>query len=373
MALTSDHGGPQGSLSGWFARLIARPEVQRLASRVPLVRGMAARDGAEIFDILQGFVASQVLLALVEGEVLKALLPGPARPEALALSLGVSPDRARILLQGGAALGLLKRKRDGRFALARKGAAILGVPGLCQMIRHNRAFYDDLADPLALLRGAEDTALQRFWPYVYSDDVGGAAAEQYSDLMAQSQGLVAEDTLATVSLKGVRRLMDVGGGTGVFLSAALARYPEMQGVLLDLPAVLQGASARFQAADQAARVSLRPGSFREDALPSGADAVSLVRVLYDHDDATVRALLASVYAALPAGGRLIVSEPMAGAAQPLRSGDLYFAFYTMAMGTGRARSPDTIAALCAEAGFTAIRAPRARRPYVTGVVTCSKS
>ena len=36
--------------------------------------------------------------------------------------------------------------------------------------------------------------------------------------------------------------------------------------------------------------------------PTGADAISLVRVLYDHDDATVARLLAPVHAALPRAG-----------------------------------------------------------------------
>jgi demethylspheroidene O-methyltransferase len=61
---------------------------------------------------------------------------------------------------------------------------------------------------------------------------------------------------------------------------------------------------------------------------------------------------------------------MAGDARSDRAGDLYFAFYTMAMGTGRARSPARIAALCRAAGFDRVHACRARRPYVTRVVTC---
>ncbi|MEO0502169.1 MAG: methyltransferase, partial [Pseudomonadota bacterium] len=108
---------------------------------------------------------------------------------------------------------------------------------------------------------------------------------------------------------------------------------------------------------------------REDRLPEGADAISLVRVLYDHADDTVRHLLASVFDALPPRGRLIVSEPMGGGARPERAGDIYFAFYTMAMQTGRARSAAEITALLTEAGFDQIRSPAPARAYVTRVVT----
>ncbi|MGR3313722.1 methyltransferase [Roseovarius indicus] len=374
MVAESDPGAGGFRPSVWVARLIARPGFQRVASRVPFGRGLARRDGAGIFDILQGFVAAQVLSALVELGVLRRLLDGPDGAGRLGLTCGIPEDRMGELLQAGAALKLLKRRRDGRFALARKGAAILGVPGLEDMIRHNRAFYADMAEPEALLRGEGETQLQRFWPYVFggSDGMSREAAERYSDLMARSQELVAQDTLEAVSLKGVGTLLDVGGGSGVFLAAALKRYGGMRGMLLDLPDVMPAAEERLGREGLTGRVALHGGSFREGAVPEGADAISLIRVLYDHDDDTVRALLAKVHDALPEGGRLVISEPMSGGRRPERAGDVYFAFYTMAMGTGRVRSAERIGEMCREAGFGNIRAPKARRPFITSVLTCAK-
>lgn len=360
---------------GWLTRLIANPRFQHWASGFVLTRGIARRDGAEIFDIVQGFVQSQVLSALVELDLLHHLAEGPEAPAVLARRAGLTEDRMAILLQAGAALGLLRRRRDGRFRLARKGAAILGVPGLEAMIRHHRAFYADMADPVALLRGQGETELARFWPYVF-----GAAAEmepevarRYSDLMAQSQGLVAQDVLRMIPFKETRHLLDIGGGSGAFLAAVAARYPDVRLTLLDLPEVIPSAHARLSEAGLSARLTLVPGSFRTDPLPEVADTISLIRVLYDHDDATVRALLAKVHAALPVGGRLIVAEPMAGGARPERAGDVYFAFYTMAMGTGRARSAARIAEMCRAAGFTDIRIPHSPRPFVTSALSCVKN
>ncbi|CAN0324595.1 unnamed protein product, partial [Chrysoparadoxa australica] len=178
----------------------------------------------------------------------------------------------------------------------------------------------DLRDPVALLGGPEETELSKFWPYVFGGDVPEAEATIYSDLMAQSQRLVAEDTLRTVSLKDVSHLLDIGGGTGAFLEAAGRAAPKMQMTLFDLPPVVPDAQARFDAAAMADRVTIVPGSFRTDPLPQGMDAISLIRVLYDHSDDTVRALLAKVRDALPEGGRLIVSEPMGGGARPDKAG-----------------------------------------------------
>jgi demethylspheroidene O-methyltransferase len=363
-----------GGLPGWLTRLAARPGFQAWAARFPLTRALVRREGAALFDIVAGFCHSQVLLAFVEFDLPALLAQGPRDTAALARSCAVPEARMQVLLQAAASLGLLRRLRGGRWRLTVRGAAVSAVPGLAGMIRHHPVLYGDLADPAAFFRGQTDPALARFWPYVFGPGAADdpATAERYSRLMADSQALVAADTLAMVELRGVRHLLDIGGGTGSFLIAAAAAAPQAQVTLMDLPAVAQAARARLEAAGLAGRSRIVPGDFRGESLPDGADAISLVRVLYDHADDTVRALVAKVHAALPPGGRLIVSEPMAGGARPERAGDAYFALYTLAMGTGKARSLAEIAALLRDAGFVAIRAPRPRRPFVTAVVEARK-
>jgi demethylspheroidene O-methyltransferase len=361
-------------LTRWLNRLIARPDIQSLAARLHFSRGVARRDGAEIFEIVQGFVRSQVLGALIELRVLPWLMERDAYPADLAQGAGIAPERMEILLQAGAAMGLMTRRGDGRFRLSRKGAALMGVPGLEAMIRHHHVFYQDMADPVALLRGDGDTGLARFWPYVFGTegDIPPEDAARYSDLMAQSQELVAQDTLRMIPLRGVSRLMDVGGGSGVFVSHVARRYPRMELSVFDLPEVIPDARKRLESGALDRRVICCAGSFREGPLPMGADAISLIRVLYDHDDDTVTDLLAKTYAALPPGGRLIISEPMSGGAKPDPICDVYFAFYTMAMGTGRTRSAARIAEFCEAVGFHGVRVANAPRSYVTSALSCSK-
>lgn len=359
---------------GWLNRLVARPGFQSWASKFPLTRGQARRDGAVLFDVVQGFVQSQVLMAVVELDLLRCFRSGPQTAEMMGRATGIPAERMLVLLQAAAALKLLRRTRRGSYLLARKGAALMGVPGLEAMIRHHRAFYQDLSDPVALLKKPADTELAAFWPYVFGagGEIDPEVAETYSDLMAQSQLLVAEDTLRAVSFKGIKRLVDIGGGTGAFLEAVGRTYPDLEMILFDLPEVVPGATERFAKAGLSDRVTIEAGSFRDDAVPQEGDAISLVRVLYDHADETVSALLGDVFEALPAGGRLIISEPMGGGANPDRAGDVYFAFYTMAMQTGRTRSAGEIGAMCAAAGFVDIRSPRPARPYVTRVLTARK-
>ena len=361
------------SLSGWRNRLVASPGFQSLASRFLLTRGIARREGEAMFDLVAGFVHSQMLMALVELGVLDTLLDGPQSVKALAHRHGLPADRMEILTQAGAALGLLSRKGD-RVSLTRRGAALLGVPGLQAMIRHHRVLYRDLENPVAFLRGETRPELAGFWPYVFGPgaEIDPEDAERYSQLMADSQALVAEETLRAVSFHDTRSLIDVGGGTGVFLAAVARANTALTGTLFDLPEVAAQAAARFAREGLSERLSAMSGSFRTDPLPEGADTISLVRVLYDHADATVESLLATVFSALPPGGRVVVSEPMSGGAHPDRATDTYFALYTLAMGTGRTRSAARICEFLLAAGFSDARQRRTHRPFVTSVVTAIK-
>ena len=359
-----------GRRASRLTRLVATPSFQKWAARFPLTRRLVRSEGQAMFDLVAGFCHSQVLYALVALDIPAKLLSDEMPLAALAHQARIAPDRMAVLLSAAVSLGLIKQRKSGLYALTTRGAALAGVPGLAGMIAHHDVLYRDLADPVAFFRGEVETELADFWPYVFG--AGGATdpatTAQYSRLMADSQLLVADDTLAAVDFRGVERLLDVGGGTGAFLTAVGGVYPKPNLMLFDLPAVVPAAQDRFAAAGMADRAQIVPGSFRDQPLPQGADMISLIRVLYDHSDDTVAELLAATYAALPQGGRILISEPMTGGATPHRPGDAYFALYCMAMRTGRARSADQIAAVLRKAGFRDIRAPRAARPFITSVI-----
>ncbi len=356
--------------SGWATRLVASRSFQKWAAKFPLTRRIVRTEGEAMFDLVAGFCHSQILQAFVRLKLPEILLDHEMTSDALASEVAVPHDRMTVLLAGAVSLGLIKRRRPGRYGLTTRGAALAGVPGLAGMIAHHDVLYRDLADPVAFFKGEVETELAAFWPYVFG--AGGATdpktTQTYSQLMADSQVLVAEDTLAMVDLSAAENILDIGGGTGAFLTAVGLAHTGPKLTLFDLPAVAPAAADRFHGAGLSDRVEIVSGSFRDDPIPQTADLISLIRVLYDHADETVVALLKSIFDALPDGGRVVVSEPMTGGAIPERAGDAYFALYCMAMRTGRARSQSQIAALLEQAGFTQIKTPKARRPFITSVV-----
>lgn len=355
----------------WRNRTIAKPAFQRWAAAFPLTRPVARRHARELFDLMAGFVYSQVLLACVRLKVFELLSEGEVSLSHLAESTGLASDAARRLVAAADSLELLELRDGDRVALGRLGAPMIGNRGLGAMVEHHATLYADLVDPVALLRGQGRPAMAGYWPYVHGEAPAELSAErvaEYSALMSASQPLVAREVLDAYDFKRHRVLLDVGGGEGTFLGAVAQEAPRLQLRLFDLPAVADRARGRFAAWGLLDRAQSFGGDFFHDALPTGADLVSLVRVCFDHPDERVLQLLKNVRRAMAPGSTLLLAEPMSDAPGAPAMGDAYFGFYLLAMGRGRPRSAERLSALLVQAGFAHPRVLATRMPLQAGVV-----
>jgi demethylspheroidene O-methyltransferase len=287
----------------------------------------------------------------------------------------MTPEAAERLLAAAVSVKLLSRRRDGRYGLGPLGAAMVGNRAIGDMVRHHAMLYADLADPVALLRqDGRETVLGRYWAYSRTADpahLPGESVGGYTALMGASQPLVAGEVLDAYPIARHRRLMDVGGGDGTFLLAAAERAPGLRLTLFDLPPVAERARARFAQAGLGSRAEAVGGDFTTGVLPNGADLITLVRIIHDHDDDVAMALLRAVRAALPPGGALLLAEPMAQTPGAEASGDAYFGFYLLAMGQGRPRSAAVLTAMLHQAGFGRVRLLRTSTPLLVRVLFAS--
>ena len=352
-------------------RLLASPRFQQLATAFPLTRPVARRRTRALFDLCAGFVYSQILLACVRLRLCEILMEGPQTVAGLSARLSLSNDATARLLSAAAALRLAEHRDRDRFGIGPLGAALAGNPAIGALVEHHSLLYGDLAEPVSLLRGSNrDTVLSGYWPYARAEQPRALAADEvagYSALMAASQSLIATEILAAYPLARHRRLLDVGGGDGRFALAATSAWPDLQVMVFDLPAVAERANERFSSAGVSVRATACGGDFFIDPLPAGADLISLVRVLHDHDDEHALKLLRAVRRVLPADGTLLLAEPMAGPSTAAPIG-AYFGFYLLAMGSGRPRTVEEVRDLLCQAGFTRVKAIRTRQPLLVSLI-----
>lgn len=356
----------------WRDRTLASASFQRFAATFWLTRPIARRRTRELFDLCAGFVYSQILLACVRLKLFEILSEGPQTTDVLARRMSLPRHNAERLLRAAVSLRLVERRGE-RYGLGQLGAAMLGNPAIAAMVEHHAMLYADLDDPVALLREDKlNTALGEYWAYARNRRLVELPPERvtgYSSLMSGSQGLIANEVIDAYPFARHTCLLDVGGGDGAFLRAVAERAPQLRLMLFDLPPVADLARAKFAAAGLSARATATGGNFLADALPRGADVISFVRVLHDHDDRVVERLLLAARAALRPGGTLLIAEPMADTPGAEPAGDAYFGLYLLAMGSGRPRTPAELTAMLHAAGFGAVQLHATHTPLLVRVLT----
>ncbi|MFN5699028.1 MAG: methyltransferase [Betaproteobacteria bacterium] len=361
----------------WRDARLVHPWFRRWAMAWRLPRALVRRRARSLFDLMAGFVYSQTLLACVRLRLFDHLATGPQTLPRLAALTGVPEAGLERLLRAACSLQLLQQRDTGAYGLGVLGAPLVGDPGIAAMVEHHALLYEDLRDPVALLKADAPTGrMASYWVYANTAQPGvlsDADVAAYSALMSATQPMIAEEVLQAVDLRRHRCLLDVGGGEGRFVQQAAEHAPHLQLMLFDLPAVAERARERLTRAGLGRRCTVHGGDFAQDGLPAGADIISLIRVAFDHPDERVLAVLRAVHTALPPGGTVVLAEPMSGTPGAEPMGEAYFGFYLRAMGRGRPRTPEHLGRLLAAAGFGAVQLMPTRLPLQTRVMVATKT
>ncbi|MCB1022385.1 MAG: homocysteine methyltransferase [Acidobacteria bacterium] len=156
--------------------------------------------------------------------------------------------------------------------------------------------------------------------------------------------------VAAFDLSRFKTFVDLGGGTGHLTIEACKRYPNMQGVVFDLPKVQPVAERYVRAAGMSGRISFSGGTFFDDALPQG-DLYAMGRILHDWSEEKVRVLVRRAYEALPAGGALLLAEKLLNPAKDGPATSQLQSLNMLICTEGRERTAAEYEGLLERAGF----------------------
>ena len=229
----------------------------RISLRVSAIVTHITKRREAIFQLMSGFVDTQILLAFVRTGALDKLRDRPKSLHNWHRSSGLMPSCAGSVWCWAGAWPC--RCSKDRVSIARRGILILTLPGISELIDHHSVLYSDLQDPVAFFSGQSERQLAHFWPYVFGakDGLDAADVSRYSDLMTKSQRMVAQDTLDAITLPKDGSWLDVGGGSGAFISEVLRRQDSIRASVFDLPGSNNESGAH----------NFIPGSFFDDDLP----------------------------------------------------------------------------------------------------------
>ena len=276
------------------------------------LRAQPATDPTSIYRYRDGLYAADLLTAaIVWLDLFSWLARNPSDPEAICRQFSIKPRPTDVMVTLFVAMGLLRREGEviavtelGREHLIKDSPWNLG-PYYASL--KERPVCKDMVTVLQTDRAAN-------WGSLKSEQEWARAmenpdfAENFTAAMDCRGVFLGRAAAVRLSLANHSRLLDIGGGSGIYACSIVAHHPQVRAAVYEkrpVDDVSRKAIARRGFAD---RVEVLAGDMFKEPLPRGFDVHLISNVLHDWDVPLVKQLLQASFDALPAGGMLIIHD-----------------------------------------------------------------
>jgi O-methyltransferase domain/Dimerisation domain len=259
-----------------------------------------------LMEISMGFTLPRTLHVVAELGVADALGETPLSADALAAATGTNAEALNRALRVLSAYGIFERQggvymhtptsrllRSYHPQSMRSFVRMQGIPALWHIWEH----FDH---SLRTGRSAAEKSLPGgFWGYFAANPED---SRLFNDAMSGLTHTQAAGILKGYDFSNFDTIADIGGGKGDLLRAVLAATPNLEGVIFDLPNVIEQASAI-----SSDRLRFEAGNFFEDSLPV-CDAYMMKAILHDWSDQEAAQILRAVRRFAPTHAKLLLAE-----------------------------------------------------------------
>jgi predicted O-methyltransferase YrrM len=259
----------------------------------------------KLLELGAGFTQPRIFLTAAELDIFTKLRGGPYTVEQLCAQEGWNPRGLRILLDALASMGLIQKPDHTSYGVDETVARLLSHES------------DETVLPMVLHR----THLWRSWSALAeivatgkNPNVGPLQDRPQEDLEAfigamQVIGrMVAERIVKSLDLSAYRRLLDVGGGSGIYTVAFLKAAPHLTATLFDLPRVCDIARKFLAGNPLRDRIKIVEGDYLKDDLPKGHDVALLSAIIHSNTREENLRLYQTIHRSLEPGGTILVRD-----------------------------------------------------------------
>jgi len=288
-------------------------------------------------ELVNSFRASRIILTGAELKVFDHLCAPGSASETVAGILGTDPRATNRLLNALVAIGLLQ-KANGKFS--------------------NTAFSDKFlvsSAPLFLSNLSHTNRLWKSWSTLTDAVFAGTSVavdqpinerdddwqEAFIAAMHRRAGAQAIEVTDALDLSQVKRVLDVGGGSGAFIMEFIKHNPEMTGVVFDLPKIVpitekylnersdhsqpplqreekirhpgseigdRRSEIRNPLSPISNRIYVMAGDYLKDSFGSGFDLIFMSAIIHINSPEENRLLVKKGATALNPGGQLVILD-----------------------------------------------------------------
>jgi hypothetical protein len=272
----------------------------------------ASAPAPSILQLATGFWASQALYVAAKLGMADFLADGPKPVEALAADAGLNAQALYRLLRTLAGVGVFAEDEQGHFRNTTLSKTLeTNAPGSL------RPFVIMLGEPESWRAWGELLHSVRTGRPAFEYAFGvplfdyfaahPEPARIFDEAMASRSAAEIETVLDVYDFSDAGRIVDVGGGNGALLTAILETHPHAEGILFELPTVIERARVTLSGHPAVSRLRFEEGDFF-DAVPSGGDVYLLKKIIHNWEDDRAEAILRACRRAMARDSRLLLIE-----------------------------------------------------------------
>tara|TARA_R110002095_G_scaffold201441_1_gene182303 strand:- start:195 stop:1202 length:1008 start_codon:yes stop_codon:yes gene_type:complete len=311
----------------------------------------------QLDQMITGYWVSQSIYAAAKLGIADLLVAGPQTAELLAEATNTNSSALYRLLRALASVGIFAENEQREFALTPMAEFLRSdIPGskrALALMSGDEQFHawSEIMYSIQTGKTSFDKVFEKpIFQYLADNPDKGKIFDQ---AMTGIHGRETGDIMNAYDFSGIQTLMDVGGGNGSNIVNLLQNYPEMKGILFDLPQVVERAEPHIEQAGLTDRCQLIGGSFFE-SVPAGADAIFLRHIIHDWDDEKSLTILRHCHAVMSENSRLLVVESVIPPGNDPFPGKFLDLVMLMIPG-GKERTAEEYEALFEQAGFELTR------------------
>ncbi|NLH50628.1 MAG: methyltransferase domain-containing protein [Myxococcales bacterium] len=304
----------------------------------------------ELFSVARAFMRSRILLTAMELSIFTLIEEGKQTSAEIAAALSADERGVDRLLNALCAMDLLAKKEN-RFTNLESASRLLveGKPEYLGGLLHAAHLYQTWATLTDAVRqgGSVLAAGSRSW-----DE---SAKTAFIAAMHGRGWTVAQQLAMALDLSNVERVLDVGGGSGLFSMAMARANPRLLATIFDLPDIVPLTRRYVEQEGLSDRITTVAGNYLTDELPADFDLVLLSAILHSNSPAENESLIRKCAAALAPTGRVVIQDHLMAENRTEPPEGAFFALNMLVNTTGGdTYTEEEIAGWLKQAGLTAI-------------------
>ena len=269
-------------------------------------QAMAAREKAGVLpdrldQMIRGYMPSRCILTALELDIFTAVGDG-ASAEQIGKRIHANARAAGMLINALVALGLLSK--SGEDYKNTPESARFFVQDSKDNQRNGLLHIANIWHRWSTLTDAVRTGTRI--PVDYDDTPEWT--RNFIAGMQRNAKARAPLVVKALGTAGVRRILDLGGGSGAYSIAFAKACPYVQCEILDIPEVVPLTSEYVSQAGVSAQVSLRAGDMLQDDFSSGYDLIMLNAICHMFSEEQNQDIFRRAHQALARNGRLVVQD-----------------------------------------------------------------